>query len=44
MWGIVVDGSPLTTLPLDFTSNSGDIEQAIGVLDELLRLAEYNAR
>lgn len=44
VWGIVVDGSPLTTLPLDFTSNSGDIGQAIGVLDELLRLAEYNAR
>lgn len=44
VWGITVDKSPLSTLPLSFSSAAGEIGQARGVLDELLRQARYNAR
>ena len=44
VWGITVDESPLSKLPLTFSSASGDIDQARSVLDELLRQARYNAR
>ena len=43
VWGVIVEGSPLSMLPLDFTSQAGDVEQARGVLDELLRQTEYNS-
>lgn len=44
VWGITVKGSPLSTLPLTFASSAGDIEQARGVLDDILRQARYNSR
>ena len=44
VWGIMMKDSPLSTLPLDFASQAGDLEQARGVLDELFRWARYNAR
>lgn len=44
VWGITVDESPLSKLPLTFSSAAGDIDQARSVLDELLRQARYNAR
>ena len=43
VWGVIEEGSPLSRLPLEFTSQTGDVEQARGVLDELLRDTEYNS-
>ena len=44
VWGVVEDGSPLSMLPLNFSSSAGDLVQARGVLDQLLSQARYNAR
>lgn len=44
IWGIVTPNSPLSTLPMAYTSKLGDANQARGVLDELLCRSEYNAR
>lgn len=44
VWGVVEDDSPLSMLPLDYSSSAGDLEQARGVLDELFNRARYNAR
>ena len=43
VWGVIEEGSPLSRLPLEFTSKTSDVEQARGVLDELLRETEYNS-
>lgn len=43
VWGITVEGSPLSAVPLDFASSAGDIEQARDVLNELLGKDRYNA-
>lgn len=43
VWGIIVEGSPLSALPLTFSSVAGDVEQARSVLDVLLKKTEYNS-
>lgn len=43
VWGIIVEGSPLSALPLTFSSVAGDVEQAGSVLDLLLKKTEYNS-
>ncbi|WP_308606309.1 glycosyltransferase [uncultured Corynebacterium sp.] len=43
VWGIIVEGSPLSALPLTFSSVAGDIQQARSVLDVLLKKTEYNS-
>lgn len=43
VWGIIVEGSPLSALPLTFSSVAGDVKQARSVLDVLLKKTEYNS-
>lgn len=43
VWGLTVEGSPLSALSLTFSSAAGDVEQAGGVLDELQKKTEYNS-
>ena len=40
VWGIVVEDSPLSKLPLTYCTASGDSAQASKVLDELLEKSE----
>lgn len=44
IWGIVTANSPLSTLPMAYTSKLGDVNEASRVLDELICQVEYNTR
>lgn len=44
VWGIVEEGSPMSTLPLDYSSPAGDVKAAHSVLCELVEAHGYNHR